>query len=39
MNVAGKRCRDFDRDEVVRMVESMLPRFVFRIQPVGTDDG
>ena len=39
MNLAGKRRGDFDRNEVVRIVESTLPRFVLCVQPVGANDG
>ena len=39
MNFAGKRRGDFDRNEVVRIVELALPRFVLCAQPVGANDG
>jgi hypothetical protein len=37
-NVAGKRRRDFDRNEIIRMVEPSPAALVFHAQPVGTDD-
>jgi hypothetical protein len=39
MNVAGKSRQDFDRNGIIRVMQSALPRFVLRLQPVGTDDG
>ena len=37
-NVVGKRRNDFDRNEVVRTVDSTPSRFVLSVQPAGTDD-
>src|SRR5262245_61612167 len=37
-NVAGKRRCDFDRNEIVRMVEPSPAALVFHAQPVGTDN-
>ena len=34
----GKRRSDFDRDEVVRTLDSMPSRFVLSVEPTGTDD-
>jgi hypothetical protein len=37
-NVAGKRPRDFDRNEIIRIVEPSPAALVLHAQPVGTDD-
>ena len=34
----GKRRSDFDRNEVVRTLDSMPSRFVLSVEPTGTDD-